>query len=320
MDLRHLRYFVTVADTGHMTRAAAQLGIQQPPLSQQIKALEAELGVALLHRHPKGVSLTEAGQLFLVEARRLLSDFEAMRQRMSRIAQGVQGVLSVAFTSSAAAHAFTPLTLQQCRSRHPDIALEISQHNAAEITEKLVQGRLHCGFLRVPVAQPEGLSFEPLLDEPAMVALPMQHPLAQPGLLHVPIELHELHDEKLILVRRPNAPGLYANFLSLCAQWGVRLNVVSEVDRMMTNLHLVASGVGLSIVPASMQGVHARSVCYRPLSRACALNAPLTLAYRRNDCNGPTATFIALVREMAALQREALTVTGPASLVEGPSG
>lgn len=316
MDLRHLRYFVTVADTGHMTRAAAQLGIQQPPLSQQIKALEAELGVALLQRHPKGVSLTDAGQLFLVEARRLLADFDAMRQRMARIAQGVHGVLSVAFTSSAAAHAFTPLTLRQCRSRYPEIELEISQHNAAEITEKLVQGRLHCGFLRVPVAQPEGLSFEPLLDEPAVVALPMSHPLAQPELLDVPIDLHELHHEKLILVRRPNAPGLYANFLSLCAAQDVRLNVVSEVDRMMTNLHLVASGVGLSIVPASMQGVHARSVCYRPLSRACAINAPLTLAYRRADDNGPTATFIALVREMAALQR-----TSPSdSVLEGLPG
>jgi len=313
MDLRHLRYFVTVAETGHMTRAAAQLGIQQPPLSQQIKALEAELGVLLLHRHPKGVTLSEAGQLFLVEARRLLADFDAMRQRMSRVAQGVCGMLSVAFTSSAAAHAFTPFALQQCRGRYPDIELGISQHNAAEITEKLEQGRLHCGFLRVPVAQPAGLSFEPLLDEPAVVALPIGHPLARAELLQVPIDLHELHGEKLILVRRPNAPGLYANFLSLCADQGVRLNVVSEVDRMMTNLHLVASGVGLSIVPASMQGVHARSVSYRPLSRACALNAPLTLAYRRDDCTGPTATFVALVRELAALHRE----TSRDSVMEG---
>ncbi len=108
MELRHLRYFVAVAEAGHVTRAAARLGIQQPPLSQQIRALEARLGLPLFHRHPKGVALTDGGRLFLAEARRLLDDVAAVEARMARVARGQQGSLCVGFTSSAAAHAFTP--------------------------------------------------------------------------------------------------------------------------------------------------------------------------------------------------------------------
>jgi DNA-binding transcriptional LysR family regulator len=299
MDLRHLRYFVAVADAGHMTRAAAQLGIQQPPLSQQIKALESQLGMALLHRHPKGVSLTDGGRLFLAEARRILHDMDAMEQRMARVARGVQGVLAIGFTSSAAAHAFTPETLRECRSRFPAIELVISENNAAEITEAVASARLHCGFLRVPVSRPAGVALETLLNEPAVVALPLDHRLAR-GAKSRAIALKDLHEENLVLVRRPGAPGLYANLLALCAKHGVNPKVVAEVDRMMTNLNLVAAGVGLSVVPASMQGAHPHAVVYRPLAPSVRLDAPLTLAYRAADCTGPTATFVALVRGIAA--------------------
>ncbi len=179
MELRHLRYFVAVAETGHMTRAAARLGIQQPPLSQQIRALEAALGTALFRRHPKGVALTDAGRLLLAEAQRILADVAALEARMARAAQGLRGTLSMGFTSSAAAHAFTPDTLRACRERYPDIELVLSEHNAAEITEAVASRRLHCGFLRVPVARPPGVLFETLLTEPVVVALPIGHRLAR---------------------------------------------------------------------------------------------------------------------------------------------
>ena len=305
MELRHLRYFVAVAEAGHMTRAAAHLGIQQPPLSQQIKALETMLGLQLLHRHPKGVSLTDGGRLFLSEARRLLDDVDAMRHRMALIARGVRGVLSVGFTSSAATHALTPRTLRESRMRFPDIELELSENNAAEITEAIVAERLHCGFLRVPVARPPGLRFDHLLDEPAVLAVPADHALARVRSKQQPVPLQALQGEKLILVRRPNAPGLYANLLALCTRAGVEPLVVAEVDRMVTNLNLVASGVGLSIVPASMKGTHAQSIVFRPLDPKLKLNAPLTLVYREKDAAvpGPTASFVAMVAEVAAALR-----------------
>jgi DNA-binding transcriptional LysR family regulator len=301
MDLRHLRYFVAVAEAGQMTRAAAALRIQQPPLSQQIKALEAELGVQLLHRHPKGVSLTEGGRLLLADARRLLGEADALKSRMARVARGVHGVLAIAFTSSAAAHAFTPKALRACRSRFPEIELIISENNAAEITDAVAAGRLHCGFLRVPVSRPAGVTLEPLLREPTMAAIPIDHPLAQPrSRRSAAIVLKELHGQNLILVRRPGAPGLYANLLALCARHGVAPTVVAEVDRMMTNLNLVAAGVGLSVVPASMRGAHRDAIVYRPMPSSARLDAPLTLAYRTAECTGPTGTFVGLVREIVA--------------------
>jgi DNA-binding transcriptional LysR family regulator len=298
MDLRQLRYFVAVAQAGHMTRAAAQLGIQQPPLSLQIKALETHLGMPLFHRHPKGVTLSDGGRLFLVEARRILQDMEALEQRMGRIARGQQGLLSIGFTSSAAAHAFTPETLRACRSRFPEIELVISENNAAEITEAIASARLHAGFLRVPVSRPEGVALETLLNEPAVVALPLDHRLAQGSNA---ISVKDLDGENFILVRAPGAPGLYANLLALCAAHDVSLNVVAEVSRMMTNLNLVAAGVGITVVPASMQGAHPQAIVYRPLGGSARLDAPLTLGYRAADCTGPTATFVKLVREIAAL-------------------
>jgi DNA-binding transcriptional LysR family regulator len=275
--------------------------MQQPPLSQQIRALEEELGIALFRRHPKGVDLTDAGRELRAEALRLLADFTAMRERMQAFARGERGRVHVGFTSSAAAHAFTPEVLRLCRSRHPDIALDVSEHNAAEITEAVQAGRMHCGFLRVPVAQPQGLVFEPLLQEPALLAIPLDHRLArQPS---QPVALAQLDGERLILVRRTGAPGLYANLLALCAQQGVQVEVAAEVERMMTNVNLVAAGVGLSIVPASVRGAHAEAVVYRAFEPAVRLSAPLTLVYREAGAEGPLATFLALARELAQRHR-----------------
>jgi DNA-binding transcriptional LysR family regulator len=298
METRLLRYFVAVADAGHMTRAAAQLGIQQPPLSQQIRALEARLGMTLFHRHPKGVSLTDGGRLFLAEAKRILGEMAAMEERMQRVARGERGRLQIGFTSSAAAHAFTPEALRECRSRFPDIELMLGENNAAEITEAVAAGRLHAGFLRVPVSHPPGVVLHTLLHEPTVVAVPLDHALASRRVRSV--RLQDLDGEGLILVRRPGAPGLYANLLVRCAQAGVQPRVVAEVPRMMTNLNLVAAGAGISVVPASMQGAHPHAIRYLPLSRAARLDAPLTLAYREADCTGALATFVALVLDIAA--------------------
>lgn len=292
---------MAVAKSGHITRAAELLGIQQPPLSQQIRALEHELGVALFNRHPKGVELTDAGRQLMPEAARLLADFAAMQQRMAAFVQGERGRIALGFTSSAAAHSFTPEALRVCRKLHPDIRLEVSENNAAEITEAVADVRLHCGFLRVPVARPSGLVFEELLQEDALLAIPVDHRLARNK--SKPVELEELRAERLILVRRPGAPGLYANLLAACARHGIEVELAAEVDRMSTNINLVAAGVGLSVVPASMRGAHPHAVVYRPIDNRVKLSAPLTLVYRKADCDGPTGTFVALARRVAAAHR-----------------
>jgi DNA-binding transcriptional LysR family regulator len=298
MDIRHLRYFLAVAEAGHMTRAAERLGIQQPPLSLQIKALEKELGVALFHRHPKGVALSDAGRLFEMEAHRLVDDMAAMEQRMARVARGELGVLNVGFTSSAAAHVFTPEALRACRRAWPGITLSIREDHAAGITEAVAAGRLHCGLIRVPVSQPEGLTFEVLLREPVLVALPGDHVLATRKTARA-LTLAELRDEGFILVRQPGAPGLYANLLALCEAQGFRPRIAAEVERMVTSLNLVAAGAGIAVVPSSMRGLHPHAVVYLPLADGTPLDAPLTLVYRTADGVGPAAHFLKIARDTA---------------------
>ena len=303
MELRVLRYFVTVAEEGHVTRAAERLGMQQPPLSQQIRSLEARLGAALFKRHPKGVTLTDAGRALHGEARRILDAVAALEERMQRIVRGLDGVLAVGLSSSVAAHAFTPRLLRCCRREYPGIDLRLSEANAAELIEGVAGGRLHCGLLRVPVARPPGLAFESLLSEPAVLALPIDHRLAASYGANQVVPLHALHGEPMILVRRPGAPGLYGNLLGLLDRHGVGVDVVAEVERMMSNLNLVASGAGITVVPASMQGAHPRSVVYRSLPEHVELEAPITLAYRRDDLHGATATFLMLARRIAGSYR-----------------
>jgi DNA-binding transcriptional LysR family regulator len=297
MDLKHLRYFVAVAEEGHVTRAAARLGIQQPPLSQQIRALEKNLGTLLFRRHPKGVSLTGSGEMLLVDARRLLADAQAVTTRMRAAAAGRAGTLAVGFTSSAAAHALTPAVLRECRRAYPGIALQIVEDHAAGLTESLATGRLHCGFLRVPVARPAGLAFETLLREPVLAALPTGHRLLRGKARALP--LAALKDETFILVRRPGGAGLYANLLALCEKRGFAPAASLEVDRMMTALNLVAAGAGVTVVPASMQGVHPHAIGYRALEGAHSLDAPLTLAFREAELDGALRSFVQLARGAA---------------------
>lgn len=303
MDLKSLKYFVAVAEHGHMTRAAEQLGIQQPPLSLQIKGLERELGVALFRRHPRGVALTDAGRQFQVEAERLLSDVDAMRHRMTRVANGEEGQLAVGFTSSAAAHRFVPDTLRAFRRTYPRVHLKLHEANADDLTQSIEDGRLHCGLLRVPVARPAGLVFETLLREPVVVAMPSDHRFAVEREGQEPLEpmgLGHLCEEGLILVRRPGAPGLYADLLALCHAQGLQPRIVAEVDRMMSNLNLVAAGVGMSVVPQSMVGVHRHAITYVPLHRRHAIDAPLTLVSPVEVDNLPALRFAELARTRAA--------------------
>ncbi|NML47272.1 LysR family transcriptional regulator [Ramlibacter sp. G-1-2-2] len=303
MDLKHLRYFVAVAETGHITRAAAQLGMQQPPLSQQIRALEETLGTTLFHRHPKGVTLTDSGQLLLADSRRLLDDVEAVRARMKAVAAGHSGVLAVGFTSSAASHDLMPRLLRECRSTYPGIALQITEDHAAGLTDALAAGRLHCGFLRVPVARPPGLVFETLAREPVLVALPAGHALLRGK--RKALALPQLQDERFILVRQSGAPGLYADLLALCEQQGFTPTVGHEVGRMISALSLVAAGEGIAVVPASMQGVHPGLVEYRPIAQARSLTAPVTLVYRASELRGALQSFVQLVRQVAPKEKHA---------------
>lgn len=303
MELRHLSYFIMVAEERHFTRAAARLNMQQPPLSQQIRALEQELGFDLFKRHPKGVDLTAGGLVFLDEARVILARVEQGSLKAARAAQGIEGTLVIAFTSSAAAHPLIPRIIRAYREQYPAVELSINEGSAREVAEDTIEKRIDIGILRAPVGDHQSLTFHRLLNEEMLLTLPVGHALlkgAEPK-----ITMADLKDERFILVRRPGAPGMYANLIKACQNAGFEPKIAFEVERMLTNVSLVAAGEGISVVPASMRDVHRESVVYCRISDARPrLLAPITLVRRAFNPSAPLQNFIGLARELAGVYRK----------------
>ena len=294
MELRHLRYFIAVAETRHMTQAAERLGIQQPPLSQQIKALEAELGCELFRRHPKGVELTEGGKAFLPEARAILARLNAAAAKAALAAQGMEGAIAVGITSSAATHPIVPRIIHTYREAYPKVNLILSDGSAADLSEAMEEGRLQVAFLRAPVIRSPKLAYHHLLTEELLLIVPVGHPLVKGKAGAMPaISLGSIAAESLILVRRPGAPGMYSNLLEACQRAGSTPKVVAEVERMLPAISFVAAGVGISAVPASMRGVLDDQVTYcRILDADPALSAPLTLACKADEASPAAANLV----------------------------
>jgi DNA-binding transcriptional LysR family regulator len=302
MELRHLRYFIMVAEERHFTRAAARLNMQQPPLSQQIRALEDELGFELFKRHPKGVDLTTGGAVFFEEAKAVLARVQHGARRAARVATGVEGTLSIGFTSSAAAHPLIPRIIRAYREQYPAVSITLEEGNAGRLTERASAGELEVGILRAPVVRPEGIDYHRLLVEELLWVLPVGHGAL--GATAGAIDIKTLRDEPFILVRRPGAPGMYANLLQACQAAGFEPRVAFEVERMLTNVSLVAAGEGVSVVPASMRHIHRESVVYRRIVGARPrLVAPLTLVSRHFNQSPALQNFIVLARHLAKRYR-----------------
>jgi DNA-binding transcriptional LysR family regulator len=299
MELRHLRYFLAVAEEGHMTRAAERLGIQQPPLSQQIRALEDELRVQLFRRKPRGVELTQAGETLLAETRTILRQVEHAIAAARRTAGGEAGRIGVGFTSSASFHPFVPQVIRDYRSRYPLVDLRLEESGTGELVDALAAERLDAAFVRSPIGQVAGIAVYSLIDEPMVAALPSGHPLAARG-RGAPLALSSLASETFILYRRPLGPGLYDAIIATCQRAGYSPKIGQEAPRMLATLSLVAAGLGVSLVPQSMRRLRVHGVAYRPLDPAAGLVAPLNLAYRRSGNSAAALRFIELARRRLA--------------------
>ena len=297
MELRHLRYFIAVAEEGHITRAAERLGMQQPPLSQQIRAFEAELQVQLFRRKPRGVELTQAGQALFAEARAILRQVDHAVTAARRTARGEAGRFGLGFTSSASFHPFVPQAIRDYRETHRLVALSLEESGTGELVAALVEERLDAAFVRSPVGPAAGIAVHSVLEEAMVAALPAGHALAA-GQAARKLELAELAAETFILYRRPLGPGLYDSIIAACQRAGYSPNIGQEAPRMLATLSLVAAGLGVSLVPQSMRRLRVHGVAYRALDNAAGLVAPLNLAYRRGESSAAAQRFIALVRRM----------------------
>ncbi|MRG72725.1 LysR family transcriptional regulator [Alphaproteobacteria bacterium HT1-32] len=295
MDLRHFRYFLAVAEEGHITRAAERLGIQQPPLSQQIKAMETELNVQLFRRLPRGVELTEAGRALLPEARAIISGVEEAIAKTKRTARGEEGALSVGFTSSSPFHPFVPQIIRRYRERFPKVELILEEAGTAEMAEALKAERLDIAFVRSPIADRTGLVLHLLVQEPMLLAIPQDHRLAGQ---RTPVGLHELADEPLILYRRAAGQGLYDAIMEACSSAGFEPVIAQQAPRIVSTLNLVAAGLGVTIAPASLRQLGMDGVVFCELAPDISLKAPIWIAVRTTDHSVAAQEFVALARKL----------------------
>ena len=295
MELRHLRYFLAVAEEGHVTRAAERLGIQQPPLSNQIRALERELDVLLFRRKPRGIELTDAGRAFLADARAILAQVDHAFVTTRRTARGEQGRIAVGFTSSAPFHPFVPRVLRAFRQNFPLVSLVLEEAGTSELVTALRGETIDAAFIRSPVADPAGLAVLALLEEEMLAVLPTGHALASGK---TPLPLPALAGETLVLYRRPVGPGLYDTIIAACHAAGFSPTVGQEAPRITSTLNLVAAALGVSIVPASLQRLHMEGVVFRRI-KGSRPRAPLNLVTRRGDPSAAVRRFVALVHKAA---------------------
>jgi len=289
MELRHLRYFITVAEELHFGRAAQRLNIAQPPLSQQIRQLEEELGVVLFHRTKRSVQLTDAGQVFLEEAKQVLIQAAQAVQAAQRASRGEIGQLVVSFVSSAAYNVL-PKILQAFRARFPEVNLALHELTTDKQLQGLRDGWIDVGFLRPPI-EDDTLSLATIFKESLVVALPEIHPLSrQPQ-----VPLKALINEFFILFPRPLGPKLYDQIVGLCQQAGFSPNVVQEAIQMQTIVSLVAAEIGIAWVPASVQNLQRRGVIYKAIQEATP-KAEIAVIWRSNDLSSVLHQFLSVVR------------------------
>ncbi|MDE1157412.1 MAG: LysR family transcriptional regulator [Neorhizobium sp.] len=305
IELRHLRYAVTVADEGHVTRAAERLGIQQPPLSQQIAKLEAMVGAPLFTRLPRGVELTDAGRIFIERARAILGDVDLAVEAARRHALGEQGRLAIGLTSSSAFHPLVTTAIRALGERSPEVTITLEETNTPDLVAAMHSGLVDVAFIRSPRNQEAGLTISRILEEDMLVALPERHPLAIAAhRSSSPIALSRLANEAFILYRRPTGPGLYDGIIAACLSAGFSPNVRHEAPRLLSTLGLVAAGLGISIIPASMAQLGTMGVAYLPLDTGNDLTAPLYLAHRSGRPSGPLRLFLDIIgRESRSFSR-----------------
>lgn len=258
MELRHLRYFIAVAEELNFSRAAERLHMAQPPLSQQIRALETELGVQLFERDKRPLQLTHAGQAFFQEAQLVLAQVEQAARRAQQASRGEVGRLAIGFNSTVT-QSVLPNFLNSFQTQFPQVRLNLYELDSQTQIQQLNDRIIDCGFLHSQIQDYRDLSFLPVFREPLIAAIPQNHFL----LMHEEIPLSALSQESFILPPSHMGQGFYYQVLNLCQDNGFIPNVVQQARWLQTALGLVAGGLGIALVPASMQNLQRVGVCYR---------------------------------------------------------
>jgi DNA-binding transcriptional LysR family regulator len=299
VELRHLRYFLAVAQELNFTRAARRLNIAQPPLTQQIRALEAELGVTLFDRSGYRIGLTDAGRAFAAEVARILGEVRNAVLIAKRAARAAVGQVRVGFTESASFNPLVTSAFRSFRSAYPGVEVSLEEHQSTELAVALREGRIDAAFVRPPLKTEAGIMLHLLEEEDMVAAAPSGHPLAK----RKDIALRELRAETFILYPRSVRPGLADAVVAACEKAGFKPRVEQYAPQLSSTINLVAASLGISIVPRSMQGLQPHAVAYVPL-RGRPLQALLGIAQRAGETSAAVLSFIELARSLSAPREE----------------
>jgi DNA-binding transcriptional LysR family regulator len=269
IELRHLRYFLAVAETLHFSKAAERLGIAQPPLSQQIKRLEQLLGHRLFDRTTRGVKLTLAGQLLAERARSTIEKIQDDLAQVRRLGRGEEGTLTVGFSGSIM---FTdlPVAIERYRRRYPKVELRLRELTTSLQIAALLNGTLDLAFLR-DGDPTEGIQMSTLIEEHYVAVLPHTHALARKRSLRV----LDLREEPFVLFARRMGPLAFDRTIACCERTGFRPNIVQDAPQWPTLVRLVAAGLGVSLAPACVAKVAIPGAVYREVHSACRTTVDL---------------------------------------------
>ncbi len=296
MELRHLRYFRAIAEEMHVTRAAERLHLAQPALTQQVKALERELGVTLLRRVGRNIELTEAGAAFAREAEAVLDRAALAVMTAQQAARGLAGRVAVGLTETASFASPVTAVLKEARARWPHVEFSLTQARSNDLVPAIVERRVDVCFMRSPGPEDARLQAQRFLTEELVVALPTGHLLARRRV----VEVAALAAEPVILPRgRLGDVGLRRQIDLAFARCGHVLRVAQETPEYIMAINLVAAGLGAALVPALLSGLRDDAVVYRPLRTKPRLRTDIIVVSRTDETSPAVLNLLGLAATLA---------------------
>ncbi|WP_420963753.1 LysR substrate-binding domain-containing protein [Brucella sp. IR073] len=292
MDIRSLACFVAVAEELHFRRAAERVHITQPALSQRIRALEEEVGAALLERDRRQVSLTPAGAAFLEPARAAVANAMLAKSAAQRALRGETGRLRLGFTVIAF-YGFLPAAVRVYRSRFPDVSVELTEVNSPSLERALASGELDLGILHPPLEMPS-LNHQSLPPQKLVLALPVDHPLAARSTVRVA----ELRDQPFLIAPRRIGPNIYDRVIAHFRSEGVSPAIIQEATPMTTLIGLVSAGVGLGFVTEGLAAAGRPGVVFLTVEPPPP-EVPVAAAWAGDRPSMPAMRFLDVVRELS---------------------
>lgn len=295
MTLRQLRYLVTLAECGSFSRAAEQLHMEQPPLSQAIRKLETQFGLRLFDRSRHGTQPTAAGSLLIERARGLLAMEAAFESFAHGLARGEKGRVRIGMAGGVTLLPFIPRAVRIFRERWPEVDVSLEESNTPALCAALHDDRVDIAIVRPPAPDPTVI-LRTLLDEPTMIVLPEGHPLAERGA----VRLSDIRDEPFILFERHLGPGFYDTIISACQAAGFSPRLGQSAPQVVATIPMVAAGMGVSVLPAYLDQIQTDGATFHAIEGPRP-RATTAIATTSRELPPAVAHFEATLREVCGV-------------------